>query len=152
AGVGCPVAFAVASLIERDHVEPVDERRHHRIEPVGVGGPSVEEAEGRATGLPPLERTKSHSIDSECTASCCVTDERGASSHARQCSAKKKLGLLARTSYFGDENESRPGQQREEAAADPLGRSDRSLRRPCHHGMDGALTIRPPPSPARCRI
>jgi len=90
ARVGRPVAFAVAPLIERDHVEPVNECRHHRVEPMGVGGASVEEAEGRATRLAPLERTESHSVDGECTASCRVTDERGVCSHARQCSSEKK--------------------------------------------------------------
>src|SRR5215472_3534149 len=97
-GIRRPVALAVAPLIERDHVEPVNERRHHRVEPMGMGRASVQEAESRATGLAPLERTESHAVDGECAAGCHVTDERRAWSHARHCSAKKKLGLRARTS------------------------------------------------------
>src|SRR5215467_13149287 len=89
-GIRRPVALAVAPLIERDHVEPVNERRHHRVEPMGMGGASVQEAESGATGLAPLERTESHAVDGECPASCRVTDERGVSSHARQCSSEKK--------------------------------------------------------------
>jgi hypothetical protein len=53
-----PLALAVAALIERDHVKSVRERGRDEIEPVGVGGAAVEEAEDRTSGDSRLEKAQ----------------------------------------------------------------------------------------------
>jgi hypothetical protein len=53
-----PVAQAVASLIERDEMKPILEGRRYLIEPVGVGGAPVQEAQGGAAGGAPLEQVE----------------------------------------------------------------------------------------------
>ena len=63
--VGRPVALPVAPLVERDDVEPVNERGHHRVEPMGMGRAAMEEAQRGAAGLAPLERAESHAVDTE---------------------------------------------------------------------------------------
>src|SRR5687767_10358957 len=47
-----PCALAVTALIERDHVEPVGERRNYMIEPVRVRRAAMKETDGRRLGWP----------------------------------------------------------------------------------------------------
>jgi hypothetical protein len=59
----CPLALAVAALIEGDHVEPAHERGRDVIEPVGVGRAAVQKAEDGAAGHSPLEKVQAEAVD-----------------------------------------------------------------------------------------
>ena len=48
----------MAALIEGHDVEPIHERPGYTVEPVSVGGASVQQAQSRATGLTPFESVK----------------------------------------------------------------------------------------------
>jgi len=51
-----PLALAMPALIEREDVEPISKSSRHPIEPVGVGGPTVQHEDAGARRAAPLER------------------------------------------------------------------------------------------------
>jgi hypothetical protein len=71
----CPLALAVAALIEGDHVEPADERGRDVIEPVGVGRAAVQEADDRTTRRLPLEKAQSQTVDVDRTSARATTSK-----------------------------------------------------------------------------
>ncbi len=64
-GIGRPATLSVPPLVEGDDVEPVNEGRHHGVEPVGMGRAAVEEAERRPAALPPLQSVQRNAVDHE---------------------------------------------------------------------------------------
>ncbi len=68
AAIGRPVAEAMASLVEGHDVKPIREGPRYLVEPVGMGGATVEEAEGGAARRAPLEEVQGESVGADATA------------------------------------------------------------------------------------
>jgi hypothetical protein len=58
-----PVALAVAPLVERHDVAAIGEGRGHQVEPVGMGGASVQEAEPGLPRLTPFQGVQAEAAD-----------------------------------------------------------------------------------------
>ncbi|HKC98806.1 MAG TPA: putative glycoside hydrolase, partial [Methylomirabilota bacterium] len=78
----------MTALIERDHVKSIVERGRHAIEPVGVSGAAVEEAEGRTAGGSPLEKAQRELADHDGTSARGLASQACDGSHAPNCIRK----------------------------------------------------------------